>query len=41
LYQHFAQLIADRRIDVDVAPLRLVADSFLRCASQVIEPFHN
>jgi D-galactose 1-dehydrogenase len=41
LYQHFAQLIADRRIDVDVAPLRLVADCFLRCASQVIEPFHN
>jgi D-galactose 1-dehydrogenase len=41
LYQRFAQLIADRHSDVDVAPLRLVADSFLRCASQTIEPFHD
>jgi D-galactose 1-dehydrogenase len=41
LYRHFAQLIAGRQIDADVAPLRLVADCFLRCASQVIEPFHD
>ncbi len=41
LYQHFAQLIADRRIDADVVPLRLVADCFLRCATEVIEPFHE
>jgi predicted dehydrogenase len=41
LYQRFAQLIAGHQIDVDVAPLRLVADSFLHCASQIIEPFHD
>jgi D-galactose 1-dehydrogenase len=41
LYRHFAQLIAGRQTDVDVAPLRLVADSFLRCASQRVEPFHD
>lgn len=41
LYQRFAQLIAGRQIDVDVAPLRLVADAFLRCASQIVEPFHD
>jgi predicted dehydrogenase len=41
LYQRFAQLIAGGQIDVDVAPLRLVADAFLRCASHIIEPFHD
>ena len=41
LYRRFAQLIAGRHIDADLAPLRLVADSFLRCASHGIEPFHD
>jgi D-galactose 1-dehydrogenase len=41
LYRRFAQLIAGRQSDADLAPLRLVADSFLRCASQIIEPFHD
>jgi D-galactose 1-dehydrogenase len=41
LYRRFAKLIADRQIDADLAPLRLVADSFLRCARQTIEPFHD
>ena len=41
LYRRFAELIAGRHIDADVAPLRLVADCFLRCASQAIEPFHD
>jgi D-galactose 1-dehydrogenase len=41
VYWHFAQLIAGRQIDADVAPLRLVADCFLRCANQAIEPFHD
>lgn len=41
LYQRFAQLIAGRQVDADVAPLRLVADSFLRCTRQIIEPFHD
>jgi D-galactose 1-dehydrogenase len=29
LYSHFEQLVRGRRIDVDVAPLQLVADAFL------------
>lgn len=29
LYAHFATLVRGRRLDVDVAPLRLVADAFL------------
>jgi predicted dehydrogenase len=41
LYRHFAQLIAGRQLEVDVAPLRLVADCFLRCAAEAIEPFHD
>ena len=41
LYRRFAQLIAGRQIDADLAPLRLVADAFLRCATQIIEPFHD
>jgi D-galactose 1-dehydrogenase len=41
LYRRFAELIASRHIDADVAPLRLVADCFLHCASQAVEPFHD
>ena len=41
LYRHFAQLVASRAIDVDLAPLRLVADAFM-CGKLVgIEPFHE
>jgi D-galactose 1-dehydrogenase len=29
LYAHFAELVRERRIDADVAPLQLVADAFL------------
>jgi D-galactose 1-dehydrogenase len=39
LYQRFADLIAAHQSDADVAPLRLVADCFLRCASVPVEPF--
>jgi D-galactose 1-dehydrogenase len=39
LYVHFAQLVRDRAIDVDLAPLQLVADAFL-CGRRVqVEPF--
>ena len=39
LYRHFAELIHRGRIDVDIAPLQLVADAFL-CGRQVdVEPF--
>jgi D-galactose 1-dehydrogenase len=39
LYAHFAQLVRRRTVDVDVAPLQLVADAFLcgRCID--VEPF--
>jgi D-galactose 1-dehydrogenase len=39
VYQRFAQLIDQRASEVDLVPLRLVADAFLRCASCTIEPF--
>jgi D-galactose 1-dehydrogenase len=39
LYAHFAQLVHGRCIDVDLAPLQLVADAFL-CGRRVeVEPF--
>ena len=34
LYRHFAGLVNDRQSDVDVEPLRLVADAFL-CGRRV------
>ncbi|HEV2703340.1 MAG TPA: Gfo/Idh/MocA family oxidoreductase [Steroidobacteraceae bacterium] len=41
LYQRFAELIAGHHLDADVAPLRLVADCFLCCATLPVEPFHD
>lgn len=41
LYAHFATLVADRRSDVDIDPLRLVADVFLRGRRETVEPFHD
>jgi len=39
LYEHFAPLVRARAIDVDLAPLQLVADAFL-CGRRVeVEPF--
>jgi predicted dehydrogenase len=39
LYAHFAQLVRERSIDVDLAPLQLVADAFL-CGRRVqVAPF--
>ena len=39
LYAHFAELVRERRIDVDFAPLQLVADAFL-CGRRIeVEPF--
>jgi D-galactose 1-dehydrogenase len=39
LYQHFAELVHGPRIDVDVAPLQLVADAFLRGRRQEVAAF--
>ena len=41
LYRHFARLIAERRSDVDVAPLHHVADAFLRARRIEVEAFEN
>jgi D-galactose 1-dehydrogenase len=41
LYAKFASLLRERRSDVDVAPLRLVADAFL-CGRRIeVEPFYE
>jgi D-galactose 1-dehydrogenase len=39
LYRHFARLVAERRIDVDLAPLMLVADAFLSGRRVSVAPF--
>ncbi len=41
LYKHFAELIRHGQSDVDVAPLRHVADAFLRGRRVVSEPLNN
>jgi D-galactose 1-dehydrogenase len=40
IYRHFADLIDGRRSHVDVAPLRLVADSLLIGRTTQVEPIH-
>lgn len=39
LYAHFAQLVRSRSVDVDVAPLQLVADAFLCGQCVEVAPF--
>ena len=39
LYAHFEKLIRERRSDVDVAPLRLVADAFMCGRRVTVAPF--
>jgi len=39
LYAHFAELIAAGQSDVDLRPLRHVADAFLRASRVEVEPF--
>ena len=39
LYARFAKLIRDGRSDVDVSPLRLVADAFLGSRREIVAPF--
>jgi D-galactose 1-dehydrogenase len=41
LYARFAELVSARRSDVDLAPLRQVADAFLRCARAEVEAFED
>ena len=39
LYRRFAELVRARESDVDVSPLRLVADAFLCGERRIVEPF--
>ncbi len=41
LYRHFVELTASGASDVDLAPLRLVADAFLLGARNIVEPFED
>ncbi|WP_210644428.1 MULTISPECIES: Gfo/Idh/MocA family oxidoreductase [unclassified Pseudomonas] len=41
VYRHFQQLIADKASDVDLQPLRLVADSFFVGSRASAEPFYD
>lgn len=39
LYAHFAPLVRERRMDVDLAPFRLVADAFMCGRRVTVDPF--
>jgi D-galactose 1-dehydrogenase len=41
LYDHFASLIRERRSDMDIEPLRLVADAFRTGRRDLVEAFHD
>jgi D-galactose 1-dehydrogenase len=41
LYRQFAELIRSGNMDVDLAPLRLVADAFLLGRRDIVEPFND
>lgn len=41
IYERFAELIAKGESEVDIAPLRLVADAFLRCRFERVDEFHE
>jgi D-galactose 1-dehydrogenase len=41
LYRRFAELIRESAMDVDLAPLRLVADAGLLMRTQSVEAFHD
>lgn len=41
MYRHFAQLIADGRSDLDLQPLRVVADSFFVGSKETVAAYHE
>jgi D-galactose 1-dehydrogenase len=41
LYRRFVELVADGTSDVDLTPLRLVADAFLLGNRRTVEPFED
>jgi D-galactose 1-dehydrogenase len=41
VYRHFERLIRDKASDLDLQPLRLVADSFFVGSRELVEPFYD
>ena len=41
LYRRFARLVRENRSDVDISPLRMVADAFLSSRREIVEPFNE
>jgi predicted dehydrogenase len=41
IYRRFAQLVAARESDADIAPLRIVADAYLKGRQSATDPFHD
>jgi D-galactose 1-dehydrogenase len=41
VYRHFGQLIRDKASDLDLQPLRLVADSFFVGSRELVAPFYD
>ncbi len=41
IYRRFAELLRDGRSDVDVQPLRIIADAFLIGTRETTEAFHD
>ncbi|WP_397452857.1 Gfo/Idh/MocA family protein [Pseudomonas sp. NA-150] len=41
IYRHFAQLIGDKASDMDLQPLRIVADSFFVGSKESVAPFYE
>ncbi|MNY54980.1 Galactose 1-dehydrogenase [compost metagenome] len=41
VYRHFQQLIGNKASDLDLQPLRLVADSFFVGSRTPVEPFYD
>ncbi|WP_296261728.1 MULTISPECIES: Gfo/Idh/MocA family protein [unclassified Pseudomonas] len=41
MYRYFAQLVADRQSDLDLQPLRIVADSFFVGNTRAVAEFHE
>lgn len=41
IYRHFAAIVGRRAIEVDIAPLRLVADALAMCETERVAEFHE
>ncbi len=41
IYRHFAETVSSHSIEVDIAPLRLVADALALCEAETVAEFHE